>query len=136
MLISEVLETAIVVEYTLSDFTTVTLMEEEGDWVVEQSNAFKKGMKKYKHNKRVTRGIDSLRAFVTSHDSNPPTRSYPVEYNVHSISFQKNYPNSMWAHLEGQKIGLIFSVTGANQPGDKNVLSLLFVGTHQDLGWK
>jgi hypothetical protein len=134
MLISEV-EQPLFWGYPLSDYTTFTITESAADWNIDESNAFRKGYKKYKNNARVVKGIEEIKAFVTSHDRNPPIKEYPPEYRIHAVKFAGNERNVLWGHLEGKKVGVVFTVIPASTPKDKNTLRFLFVGTHQQLGW-
>lgn len=113
-------------------FEDPILCEDTG-WTVYQSNAYKKGMKpkKYGNNPKVVKGIKAIIDFIKSHEGAPGVRDYPHQYNVHMIKKDKMYANTMWAHLDGQKLGVIFSVDA-----DKKGIYLINVGTHQDMGWK
>ena len=114
--------------YTFEELTTFSLVESEGDWQVSQSSAFKKGFKKYSKDGRVMEGFNDIMNFIKDHNSVPPIRDYPPQYNVHQIKQDKRFANTLWAHLKGQKIGLLFSV-------DLGIIKLIHMGTHQELGW-
>lgn len=113
-------------------FDDPVLCEATG-WTVYESNAFKKGMKpkKYGNNKKVVKGIADIVSFIKGHDTAPSVREYPHQYNVHAITKDNVYAGTMWCHLDGQKIGMIFSVDAA-----KKGIYLINVGTHQDMGWR
>jgi len=114
--------------YTHVDLTTFTLLEAAKDWNVLQSSAFKKGMKKYRNDKTVMKAYKEVIGFILDHDGAvPPVRSYPPHLNVHQIKRHATEAGSMWAHLKGQKIGLMFYVT-------PNEVRAIHIGTHQKVG--
>ncbi|MCK4518266.1 hypothetical protein KAT92_05815 [Candidatus Babeliales bacterium] len=112
--------------YSHADLTTFTLLEDAGNWRVVQSSAFKKGMKKHRNNKVVVAAFKEIMNFIKSHDGVPPVRSYPPHLNVHHIKRHATHAGSMWAHLQGQKIGLMFYV-------DPNEVKLIHIGSHQQV---
>jgi mRNA-degrading endonuclease YafQ of YafQ-DinJ toxin-antitoxin module len=116
------------VQYTFEELTTFELLEALEDWQVVQSSAFKKGLKKHSKDARVLEAFNSLLNFIKNYDRVPAIRDYPPEFYVHQIKQDKRFPNTLWAHLKGQKIGLLFSV-------DPGVISLIHLGTHQEVGW-
>ena len=81
-------------------------------------------------------------------DTCPPVAkrgTYPPKLNVHSLIGQ--YKGYYDAHLKGQKIIAVFAIIpGEKNPKpdpkkpetkwkSKNILRLVHVGTHQELGW-
>jgi hypothetical protein len=115
-----------VVEYiTESDYTTIALREQDGNWIITQTNAYKKGLKKYKNNTKVMNSLKKLLDFIKQHDNVPPINTYPPEMNIHFLKIHPNYERPLWGHLQGTRIGLVFDV----QPGEIN---LLCIGTHPD----
>jgi mRNA-degrading endonuclease YafQ of YafQ-DinJ toxin-antitoxin module len=125
MIISEI----ILKPYTFEELTTFSITESAGDWQVSQSSAFKKGLKKYSKDSRVMEAFNELMNFIKDHPAVPPVREYPAQLNVHQITKHDRFSGTMWAHLKGQKIGILFSV-------DPGVIKLIHLGTHQELGWR
>lgn len=113
--------------YSYIDQTTYDLSENEGDWNLAYSKAFKVGFKKYKNNKDVMLGLDNLIDFIKSFDpSTPPAmKDYPTAFYVHMLTHRPDKP--FWAHLWGKRIGIIWRV----EPG---TIYLQCVGTHNDCG--
>jgi len=117
-------------EFAQSDFIITDLVE-AGGWTIGRTKAFKRGLKKYGNDQRVMTALKQIETFVTSHNQMPMTNSFPAELYVHRIRADDRFPkDTLWAHLKGQKIGLIFSM-------QKNMqLNLIALGTHQDMGWR
>lgn len=101
------------------------------NWQIQTTNNFNKSFKKYKKDDRVLQGILDLLQFIVSNDGVPDPRNYPIQLNVHQIKYgiAEPYRNSLWAHLKGQKIGILFRV-------ENHTVTLLNLGTHQDFGWR
>jgi len=114
--------------YTHAELTTLFLSESNGQWNIEETKAFRKGLKKYSNDKTVMKAYKELKDFILSHDDVPPVRSYPPHLNIHQIKRDKRFVGSMWGHLKGQKIGILFYVR-------QNSIAFVFIGTHQQLGW-
>lgn len=124
MLINE-----IITPYTLKELTTYHLVESSEDWEISQTSAFKKGFRKHSRDTRVMQGYEAIMDFIKNSDKVPSIADYPPQYNVHQIRKDKRFERgSLWAHLKGQKIGLLFTV----EPGK---IDLIHLGTHQELGW-
>ena len=113
--------------YTVNEWTTVTLVESDGEWSTTQTTAYKKGLKIYSKNAAVMNSLIELLNFIKQHRMPPAIDSYPPKFNVHMIPKHKYYSRELWAHLRGQSIGLMFSV----EPG---VINLRCIGTHDDCG--
>lgn len=115
-----------VVEYiTEEDYTNFVFFEQNGNWTISQTNAYKKGLKKYKNNVNVMNALQRLLDFIQQHDAVPSLDSYPSEMNIHFLKVHPNYNRPLWGHLQGRKIGIVFDV----KPGEIN---LLCIGTHPD----
>ena len=114
--------------YSTAELTSYHLLESNRGWQITTSTAFKKGKKKYRNDRVVVGAMDELINFIIQHDGIPPIRDYPPHLNVHQIKSDKRFPGSLWAHLKGQKIGLLFYVK-------PNLIQLVHIGTHQQLGW-
>lgn len=102
-----------------------------GNWQIQTTNNFNRSFKKYKKDDRVLQGILDLLQYIVSNNNVPHPRNYPIQLNVHQIKqgIAEPYRNSLWAHLKGQKIGILFRV-------ENNTVTLLNLGTHQDFGWR
>jgi hypothetical protein len=120
MKIFEIIETN-----SVADYTTFVLVEQKGNWTVSQTNAYRKGLKKYKNNVKVISSLEKLLDFIQQHDGVPPLDSYPPEMNIHFLKVHPNYERPLWGHLQGRKIGIVFDV----KLGEIN---LLCIGTHPD----
>lgn len=128
MLISEI------TQYTTEELTAFTLTEAAEDWVISQSNAFKKGLKKYKNDKRVMDSFKDVMNIIKSHDAKPRLEDFPPEYNAHAINVaRKDLQGTTSVHLKGQKIIMLFRMENAEP---KNIIELIHMGTHQDVGWR
>ena len=114
--------------HTTADLTSFQICEAVDGWKISESSAFKKGKKKYRNDKVVVSAMNELINFIIQYDDIPPIREYPHHLNVHQIKRDKRFPGSLWAHLKGQKIGLLFYV-------NPNLIQLVYIGTHQQLGW-
>lgn len=99
-------------------------------WIVDPESKFRKNFKVYARDKQITTALLKLVSFVVSHPSNhkPSSHDYPVDLYAHNI-VKGPHNGKVWAHLKGQKIGLMFNV-------DAGTLSLIDIGTHQDFGWR
>ena len=95
------------------------------NWPVVQTRAFKKGYKKHKNNTRVLQELKKLLTFINEYEEVPKIDEYPPELRVHQITSDAKYPNTMWAHLQGQKIGVAFCLKDGK-------VRLLHLGTHQE----
>lgn len=116
--------------YTDDELFDFTLMESNSDkWEILTSSAFKKGWKKYSKDKRVASAFKEVVDFVLEHKDRPDIRSYPPQFNVHAIKTDPKFAGTLWCHLKGQAIGLLFSVEAGN------ILKLIHIGTHQQIGW-
>lgn len=122
--------------YSYEDLTTVIFKEEKGGgkWDFQYTTAYKKGFKKHSRDKRVMDNLEKLIDHITSYDRVPPIESYPIEYNVHPIKKDKRFTGSMWAHIKGQKIGLLFYVR-IDPNTNKPTIEFVHLGTHQEIGW-
>ena len=121
MKIFEIIETN-----SLEDYTTLVLTEQKGSWAVSQTTAYKRALKKYSKESRVIQPLERLLSFIEQYDHNPPPiREYPQEFNVHLLLEHSVYGRTLWAHLMGSRIGLIFKVF----PGE---IHLMCLGTHED----
>lgn len=102
-----------------------------GAWQIQTTNNFNRSFKKYKKDDRVLQGILDLLQFIVQGDAVPHPKNYPIQLNVHQIKYgiAEPYRNSLWAHLKGQKIGILFRV-------ENSTVTLLNLGTHQDFGWR
>ena len=118
--------------YTTEELTTFYLLESVDNWQVQQSTAFKRGFKKYRNDKRVMNSFKILMDHIKQYPRIPPMSEYPVEFNVHHIKRDSRFPGSIWAHLKGQQIGVLFYIV---REGQTNTVKLVHLGTHQDLGW-
>ena len=115
-----------IVDYiTESDYNSVVIVEQQDNWTVTQTSAYKKGLKKYKKNPKVMKALEKLLNFIEQHDDVPNLDSYPPEMNIHFLKQHPNYERPLWGHLLGTKIGIVFSV----YPGE---LHLQCLGTHPD----
>lgn len=132
MIINEILNQG----YSYEELTTIALVESDSnsDWDFQYTTAYKKGYKKHSKDKRVMDNLNRLLGHITSYDKIPPIDSYPPEYNVHPIKQDKKFMGSLWAHIKGQKIGLLFYVR-INPQTKKPTIELVHLGTHQEIGW-
>lgn len=141
--------------YSSEDLSTFTLFEDERkrnieddeNWEVVQTSAFKRGFRKYRTDPRVMAAFYEILDFIYSNDTAPPVSSYPDKFFVHPIvqALKKELNNSLSTHLKGQKIIMLFR-THNREPKNKNEknknektknkLELLHLGTHQDVGWR
>lgn len=116
--------------YSNESLTTFELYESDGGWTVQQTSAFKSGFKKHSKNPRVMKEFKKLLEFIKDHNQTPSIRSYPPELNVHQIKKDKRFENTLWGHLVGQLIGILFSVDA-----ETKTIKLIHIGTHQEIGW-
>lgn len=132
MFINEILNEV----YSYDELRTIVVVESDssGKWDFQFTTAYKKGYKKHSNDKRVMENLDRLLKHITSYDRIPPIESYPPEYNVHPIKKDKRFTGSLWAHIKGQKIGLLFYVR-INPETQKPTIELVHLGTHQEIGW-
>ena len=107
-------------------------------WVVKESGAFKKAMKKYKNDKVIVGGLRELLTFtknhIDEHGRKPLVTEYPPKFYVHPMTIwgrTVGRPNALSAHIKGQKIMAIFDVDTAD-----NTIYLLHLGTQQALGFR
>jgi len=108
------------------------ILHEASGWTIQRTKAYKKGEKKYRNDKRVIAGVKAIVKFVTSQSQQPRITDYPPEFNVHAISVDKRFGEGvLWSHLKGQKIGLLFKPDYEN-----DTITMIHLGTHQDLGWR
>lgn len=121
----------------LQDFLLCESITAKNGWSIEQTNAFKKGLKRYEKDARVMSALTELTDFVMEQNSVPNVRSYPPSLYVHQIKHTHGRAKAigqenamLWSHLKGQKIGVLFSV----YPGKR--LSMFMIGTHQEFGRK
>lgn len=117
--------------FSYTSFGPLLLLESEDRWSVYQTNSYKKDFKGYNHDKVIVKALADLLEFIKKNDKVPQIKDYPIQFNVHPV-FAKRMKfdeDALWAHLKGQKIGLLFQV----KPGE---IRLLFMGTHQKLGWR
>lgn len=114
--------------YTTDELHTYEVTESVGDWKVLQSTAFKKGLKKYRHDKTVMNAFKELTDYIFSHHGVPPVRGYPPHLNIHQIKRDKRFYGALWGHLKGQSIGVMFYIKSGE-------LRLVHMGTHSQLGW-
>ena len=120
------------------DFHLFEAATAKNGWIIKTNSLFKRGFKKYSNDKRVKHAFDTLIDYIQNHDGRPTITDYPSEYNVHAVKKEKISgkvknaitEDSLTCHLKGQKIIMIFSVSP-----DK-VIYLIFMGTHQEAGWK
>jgi mRNA-degrading endonuclease YafQ of YafQ-DinJ toxin-antitoxin module len=91
-------------------------------WPVLVTKKFRQGFNKHKNNDTVMNAFIALIEFIDHSNTIPAVPAYPPEYNVHPIK-QQGY---MWCHLQGQKIGLLFSLKDGK-------LKLADLGTHQEV---
>jgi len=118
--------------YSSHELFEFDLMEDTGGWNVMQSTAFKKGFKKHRNDQRVMASLQQLLEFIKNHPREPQISTYPIEFNVHPIKQDKRFAGSLWSHIKGQKIGLLFKI---DTTGSSNKLYLIHLGTHQEIGW-
>lgn len=135
------------ISYSYEDLNTFTviLTEAESDWEIQISTAYKKGFKRHENDRSVINPLYRLKDFILSHETIPKFDTYPSELNVHKLTgpFKGYYD----AHLKGQKIIVVFGLIAgeknlkadpknpATKWKSKNILRLVHVGTHQELGW-
>lgn len=120
---------ASLLEHSLSEFAVVYLHEAAGGWSVGESRAFRKAKKRYAGDQRIMGALNALISFIQKHPNPPPLQSYPPELSVRMIRQDKRFgDNAFWAHLKGQKIGVLFTV-------EQGQINFLFMGTQQDIGW-
>jgi hypothetical protein len=132
MIMSEILNEI----YSYKDLTTVILVEENvnDNWDFQFTTAYKKGYNKHSNDYRVMENLNKLINHIKSFDKIPPITSYPPEYNVHLIKKDKRFSGSLWGHLKGQKIGILFDIS-QDPKTKKLILKLIHLGTHQEIGW-
>ena len=126
-------------EYSLKDLTTFSLTEsvenavpfETEHWKVDYSNAYKKGLKKHKNNKKVMDALKGLENFIVSNPEKPRLDSFPPELNAHPIVNDKVFAGATSVHLLGSKIIALFRLEDAGKDG-KKMLKFIHVGTHQE----
>jgi hypothetical protein len=108
-----------------SDYTTVVVTEQNGNWTISQTSAYKKGLKKYKNNPKIMQALEKLLDFIQQHDGVPSLDSYPPEMNIHFLRFHPVFDRPLWGHLLGSKVGIVFTI----EPGE---IKLQCLGTHPD----
>lgn len=103
--------------------------DSSGGWTIVNTKQFKKGAKKYRNNPRVAEALKELLAFIMQQSSKPMISEYPQKFYVHQIKQNLPYagPNKLWAHLQGQRIGVVFDVDYGNR-----VITLYLLGLHSD----
>lgn len=129
MILSELLDDVIEIYEDVELFTFDFMENSQNGWEFLASSAFKKGLKKHRNDKRVMKAFKELTDFVIQHNERPNIRDYPQEFNVHAIKHDPKFAGTLWSHLKGQVIGLLFSVEN-----DKTI-KLIHLGTHQEIGW-
>lgn len=113
--------------YSIEDITTFEFVENDNGWSINQSRAYKSGLKKYRNNADIMRSHDQLLNFIKMHDPKTPPamKSYPPEFYVHVMVHLPEKP--FWAHLWGTRFGLLWRTTPGN-------IYLMCLGTHDDCG--
>ena len=107
------------------DIIEWTLLEDSG-WSVGETKSYRKGMGKYKTDKRVMTALRDLLGFITNQPRQPKLDEYPHEHYVHPL---KSYPKgTLWAHLKSQHIGLVFRADYQERK-----LELLTLCTHDQI---
>ncbi len=126
-------------EYLYEDFFIYHMNEADplAKWQTRQSTNYKKGLRRYRNDSVVTKAIKEIVAFIESHDKIPQISTYPPQYNVHLIKRDKRFSaGTLWTHLKGQKIGMLFKIEHGPEGETPGLISLIHLGTHQQLGWR
>jgi mRNA interferase YafQ len=86
-----------------------------------QNSVYKKGYKKHKHNRKM---IEALKSFLKSLKN---SEEIDRRFNDHPLHGKlKDYRS---AHLVGQSIVILYKIDG-------NIVNLLGLGSHSDIGTK
>jgi mRNA-degrading endonuclease YafQ of YafQ-DinJ toxin-antitoxin module len=126
-------------EYNINDlftFDTTYLGEdlnnlkpyETENWDIDYSNAFKKGVKKYRNNPKVLKELKELERWITSHSEKPEKSTFPPQYNVHIIKTDPKFSGAYDAHIIGSKIITLFFI---ETDSEKLKLRWIYLGTHE-----
>jgi mRNA-degrading endonuclease YafQ of YafQ-DinJ toxin-antitoxin module len=98
------------------------------NWDIDYSNAFKKGVKKYRNNPKVLKELKELENFIISHSEKPEKSTFPPQYNVHIIKTDPKFSGAYDAHILGSKIITLFYI---ETDSEKLKLRWIYLGTHE-----
>lgn len=125
-------------EYSLNELLTFddTISEDmealerfqSGNWDVDYSNAFKKGMKKYRNIPKAKEELNVLENWIISHSNKPEKTKFPPKFNVHIINKDPLFSGAYDAHIIGSKIIALFYIETEN---DKLKLRWVYLGSHK-----
>lgn len=131
---------SILEEYSLDElFTFDNIIAEDmenlepyqtGIWNVDYSNAFKKGMKKYRNNPKVKDELKVLEQWIIEHTKKPEKSSFPPKFNVHIINKDPTFSGAYDAHIIGSQIITLFYIEPLDDQNFK--LRWVHLGSHKD----